>query len=47
MELTLSARRCYDLRSIAKPVAKLEESSRLGVVDVCTGLQGPWRQRLK
>jgi hypothetical protein len=25
MELTLSARRWYDLRSIAKPVAKLEE----------------------
>ena len=36
MELTLSATRLYDLRSIAKPVGKFEESSRLVVVDVWT-----------
>ena len=47
MELTLRARRWYDLRSIAKPAAKLEESSRLGVVDMCSELQRSWRQRLK
>jgi len=46
-ELTLSERRFYDLRSIAKPVGKLEESSNLVVEEVCTGLQGPWRLRLK